>query len=95
MYELAAKDAWLFLWATEPDIIFLDIGLPGIDGYGTARRIRQKTCGHPINLVALTGWGQEKDRRRANEAGFDLHLTKPASLETIKEVLERVRNERS
>jgi len=77
----------------KPDVIFLDIGLPGIDGYETARRIRVKTCGHPITLVALTGWGQEKDRRRAKEAGFDLHLTKPASLEAIREVLERVRNE--
>lgn len=79
----------------KPDVIFLDIGLPGIDGYETARRIRVKTCGHPITLVALTGWGQEKDRRRAKEAGFDLHLTKPASLEAIREVLERVRNEPS
>jgi two-component system CheB/CheR fusion protein len=60
-----------------PELVFLDIGLPGMDGYEVARRLRQSPeNGTPV-LVALTGWGQEEDRRRSREAGFDRHLVKP------------------
>jgi len=74
----------------DPDLIFVDIGMPGVDGYETARRIRRVGEGCRFRLVALTGWGQEEDRRRAKEAGFDLHLTKPASLETLERLLQGV-----
>ena len=60
-----------------PDIVLLDIGMPGMDGYATARHIRSNAAGSDLFLVALTGWGQDEDKRRAREAGFDEHLTKP------------------
>jgi PAS domain S-box-containing protein len=64
--------------AFKPDVVFLDIGMPEIDGHETARRIREQPWGKDIVLVALTGWGQTEDRRRSKEAGFDHHLVKPA-----------------
>ena len=76
----------------KPDLIFVDIGMPGVDGYETARRIRRNGRERRFILVALTGWGQENDRRRAQDAGFDLHLTKPASPDAIEELLQRVRS---
>ncbi|KAF2990473.1 PAS domain-containing protein [Methylocystis sp. MJC1] len=76
----------------EPDMVFLDLGMPDIDGYEAARRIRAASRGRPLLLVALTGWGQEEDHRRTREAGFDLHLTKPASLEAVEDLLERARS---
>jgi len=60
-----------------PDIVILDIGMPGLDGYETCRRIREE-FGSSLVVVALTGWGQERDKHRAIQAGFDVHLTKPA-----------------
>lgn len=60
-----------------PDIAILDLGMPRMDGLQAARRIRELACGSRITLVALTGWGQEKDRQRSEEAGFDCHLVKP------------------
>ena len=60
-----------------PDIVILDIGMPGLDGYETCRRIREE-FGSDVVVVALTGWGQERDKLKAMEAGFDMHLTKPA-----------------
>jgi CheY-like chemotaxis protein/anti-sigma regulatory factor (Ser/Thr protein kinase) len=69
-----------------PDVIILDIGLPDTDGYEVARIIRTK-LGSGVRLVALTGYGQEADRRRAAEAGFDAHLTKPVSPEQLAAVI--------
>ena len=63
--------------AFRPELVFLDIGLPRLNGYDAARRIRQQPGGATMTLVALTGWGQEDDRRRSREAGFDHHLVKP------------------
>jgi two-component system, chemotaxis family, CheB/CheR fusion protein len=60
-----------------PEIVFLDIGLPGIDGYETARRLRAVPTFSQTRLVALTGYGQDEDRRRAEAAGFDSHVVKP------------------
>jgi PAS domain S-box-containing protein len=60
-----------------PEVVLLDIGLPGYDGYEVARRIRESAGGRNIRLIAITGWGQEDDKRRAWAAGFDAHLTKP------------------
>jgi CheY-like chemotaxis protein len=73
------------------DVVFVDIGLPGFDGYEVARRIRAEDWGKSILLVALTGYGQVDDRRRALEAGCDVHLTKPVFPERLAEVLSAVR----
>lgn len=69
-----------------PDIVLLDIAMPGMDGYEVCRRLRQRP-GHQPMLVALTGYGQEEDRRRAFDAGFDKHLVKPTSLDALRALL--------
>ena len=66
-----------------PDLILLDIGLPGMDGYEVATRIRESSAGRELVLIAVTGWGQEEDRRRSREAGFDAHLTKPVDMAAL------------
>jgi signal transduction histidine kinase len=73
-----------------PDVALLDIGMPMLDGYEVARRIRAQPWGRRITLVALTGWGQESDRRRSGEAGFDSHLVKPLDLDKLTELLGRL-----
>jgi PAS domain S-box-containing protein len=72
-----------------PDVVLLDIGLPGMNGYDAAAAIRAEPWGRTATLVALTGWGQSEDRRRSREAGFDVHLVKPVAPEQIVEVLEK------
>ena len=74
-----------------PEIVLLDIGMPGMSGYEVAGEIRRRVTevGHVI-LIALTGWGQEEDRRRSTEAGFDYHLVKPLQFETLQSVLTSV-----
>jgi CheY-like chemotaxis protein len=70
------------------EVVLLDIGLPMLDGYQAARAIREQPWGKAITLVAVTGWGQENDRQRSREAGFDAHLVKPVDLaELMKLVL--------
>ncbi len=61
----------------QPEFALLDIGMPDLDGYEVARQLRLTDGGKKLRLIALTGWGQEEDKRRAREAGFDDHLTKP------------------
>jgi signal transduction histidine kinase len=73
-----------------PDVMLLDIGLPGMNGYEVARRIRDKPWGRGIVLVATTGWGQEEDKRRAAEVGFDHHLTKPVALADLQRLISTV-----
>jgi CheY-like chemotaxis protein len=70
-----------------PHIAFLDIGMPVMNGYRLAEELRSRPAFAGTRLVALTGWGQEKDRRRAHEAGFDQHLVKPVKLEQIVAIL--------
>jgi signal transduction histidine kinase/CheY-like chemotaxis protein len=70
-----------------PDYAFLDIGLPQMSGYDLARGIRRLSCGPMTMLIAVTGWGQEKDRQLAFEAGFDHHMVKPVRFEQIEEIL--------
>jgi signal transduction histidine kinase/CheY-like chemotaxis protein len=70
-----------------PDYAFLDIGLPQMSGYDLARGIRRLSCGSLTMLIAVTGWGQEKDRQLAFEAGFDHHMVKPVRFEQIEEIL--------
>jgi PAS domain S-box-containing protein len=72
--------------AMQPQIAFLDIGMPRMDGYEAARHIRA-TLGSNIRLVALTGWGQDEDKRRSREAGFDRHLTKPPDPEVLEQLI--------
>jgi CheY-like chemotaxis protein len=70
-----------------PDVVLLDIGLPGLDGYEVAQRIRQQAALKGVVLVALTGYGQDTDRQRSREAGFDHHLVKPADFNEINRLL--------
>jgi len=77
--------------AFEPDAILLDLGLPGLDGYEVARRIRSQPDGAGRLIVAITGYGQERDRRRSFEAGFDAHLVKPVELQELLPILQTAR----
>ena len=83
----SGADAISCLPALNPDLVFLDIGMPSMDGYETARRIR--LSGADVLLIALSGWGREEDRQRAGDAGFDLHLTKPVGLGELQDILDR------
>ena len=70
-----------------PDVALLDIGLPKLNGLEAARRIRKQVSSGEMVLVALTGWGQDEDRRRSKEAGFDHHLTKPVEFATLEKLI--------
>jgi CheY-like chemotaxis protein len=72
--------------ALRPKVVLLDIGLPKLNGYEAARRIR-KEHGAGVKLIALTGWGQEADRRQSREVGFDHHLTKPVEFDALQRLL--------
>ena len=73
-----------------PELVLLDIGMPMLDGYETARQIQERPWGKHAHLVALTGWGQDADRRKAIAAGFHDHLVKPAEPEALKAVIDRI-----
>ena len=75
--------------ALRPDVVMLDIGLPGLNGYEVASRLRAEPWGRTMLLVALTGWGNPEDRSRSHEAGFDHHLVKPVEIATLTELLAR------
>lgn len=79
------QDALAMAAAWQPDVMLLDIGLPGMDGYEVARRLR--AAGQALRLVALTGYGQPEDVQRSVEAGFDGHLVKPVALEALARAL--------
>jgi CheY-like chemotaxis protein len=72
-----------------PHIVLLDIGMPGMDGYETARLLRQQPAGETLLLVALTGWGRDHDLQRSREAGFDHHVVKPIDAEALAAWLEQ------
>jgi PAS domain S-box-containing protein len=74
-----------------PDVVLLDIGLPGMSGYDVARQLRQAPGLSGVLLVAMTGWGQEDDQRRSREAGFDYHLVKPVDANALQQLLEKER----
>jgi CheY-like chemotaxis protein len=78
---LAAADLF------RPEIVLLDIGMPGLTGHDVCRRIRAAEWGRSIVIAALTGWGQEADRRKSREAGFDHHLVKPVEVEALHRIL--------
>jgi len=73
-----------------PEVLLLDIGLPGMDGYEVARRVRLIPRGERTLLVAVTGWGQQSDRERSREAGFDAHLTKPVTVAELRAVMDAI-----
>jgi len=71
----------------EPDMALIDIGMPERDGYDTVAGIRQQPGGTHVILVAVTGWSRDEDKRRAYESGFDLHVSKPMRVETLRELI--------
>jgi PAS domain S-box-containing protein len=77
--------------AFRPDLILLDIGMPRLNGYDTARRIREQPWGKNTVLVALTGWGQEDDRQKSHDAGFDTHMVKPVDLAALEKLLANLK----
>jgi CheY-like chemotaxis protein len=77
--------------AFRPDVILLDIGMPRLNGYEAARVIRGRDWGRGVALIALTGWGQDDDRRRAEDAGFDHHFTKPVDPAALFHLLADLR----
>jgi DNA-binding response OmpR family regulator len=82
---LEAIDAAL---SHKPEIVLLDVGLPRLNGFDVARRLRESEDLRTVILVALTGWGHDEDRRRSKEAGFDHHMVKPADPAALDRVLE-------
>jgi CheY-like chemotaxis protein len=78
----------------DPAVVLLDIGMPGMDGYEVARTLRARYPNRRPAIVALTGWAQEDDRRKARDAGIDYHLVKPADLAELQELLTNVANNR-
>jgi CheY-like chemotaxis protein len=71
-----------------PDVAILDIGMPRLNGYEAAARIRATDWGQRVVLIALTGWGQEQDQQRAREAGFDHHCTKPVDIDRLLQLVQ-------
>jgi PAS domain S-box-containing protein len=82
---LAAAEEWI------PHVILLDIGMPKMNGYDVCRKLRETAWGSVMTVVALTGWGQEEDRRKSVEAGFDHHLVKPLEWDLLHEILDQAR----
>ena len=85
LHDGRAAIEWVL--ADQPDAVFMDIAMPGLDGYEVAQRLREYPELHEVVLIALTGYGQQDDRRRALEAGFNFHLTKPTSMTALKDLL--------
>jgi two-component system OmpR family response regulator len=88
----SGPDALRELGAATPDVVLLDIGLPGMDGWEVVRRLRTYGQGKQPVVVALTGYGSDADRMRSADAGIDLHLVKPADPTALTALLERVRS---
>jgi CheY-like chemotaxis protein len=70
-----------------PDVVLMDIGMPNMNGYDAARRIREQPWGRKMVLIAQTGWGQGEDQRRAEEAGFNAHMVKPLELDSLMRMI--------
>jgi CheY-like chemotaxis protein len=83
------REALAIAEAFRPDAVLLDIGLPELDGYAVARALRGEGWARDLELIALTGWGQDEDRQKARDAGFDRHLTKPVDPDALQRLLER------
>jgi DNA-binding response OmpR family regulator len=74
----------------KPDVLLLDIGMPKLSGYDVARRVRDAR-GSEVLIVAITGWGQEEDRQRARDAGFDHHFTKPVDYAVLLDLIDKAK----
>jgi CheY-like chemotaxis protein len=85
--EAAVATAETFL----PDVVLLDIGLPKLNGYEVAQRIRENSWGASMYLIAVTGWGQEEDRQRSSEVGLNLHMVKPVEPAALEKLLAGLR----
>ena len=85
--ETAVATAETFL----PDVVLLDIGLPKLNGYEVAQRIRAKAWGKSMYLIAVTGWGQEEDRQRSSEVGLNVHMVKPVEPAALEKLLAELR----
>jgi len=81
--ESAVSTAETFL----PEVVLLDIGLPKLNGYEVAQRIREKNWGQSMYLIAVTGWGQDEDRQRSSEVGLNLHMVKPVEPAALEKLL--------
>lgn len=81
--------------AFRPDLILLDIGLPKLNGYDACRRIRDQPWSQGMVIVAITGWGQDEDRCRSRDAGFDEHLVKPVDVDELTRILAASKTYRS
>ncbi len=86
----SGRDALEAMKTFYPTVVLLDIGMPEMDGHEVARRIRQQPEFRNVMLIAMTGWGQEEDRRRSQKAGFDYHLIKPADVGALETLLTSV-----
>jgi CheY-like chemotaxis protein len=91
-YEVKAvysgSDALQETESFQPDMALVDLGMPGIDGFETVTQLRQRRGNVHLLVVAVTGWTRDEDKRRAYEAGFDLHVGKPVTTEILRDVLE-------
>jgi CheY-like chemotaxis protein len=83
------REALAAVQETSPEFVLLDIGMPDMDGYEVARQIRRIALPSPLILIAVTGWGQEGDKARASDAGFDHHFTKPIEPDELFELLRQ------
>jgi CheY-like chemotaxis protein len=81
------EEAIATILRARPDVALIDIGLPGMDGYEVAKRLRAEPAWADVFVVALTGYGQEEDRRLSQEAGIDHHLVKPVDFEAVRSLI--------
>ena len=86
----SGEEAVLAAAKFQPDLVLLDIGMPKLNGYDACRHIREQPWGKGMFLIALTGWGQEQDRRRADQAGFNAHIVKPVDPGALVKLLASV-----
>ena len=82
--------AWRESCGSRPDVAIIDIGLPGLNGFELARRVRQEILPAELRLIAISGYGREEDLQRSKEVGIDRHLVKPVPLDTLREALKSV-----
>ena len=88
--EYRGTDALRAAAEFRPEVVFCDLGMPGLDGHEVARRLRAGVYNTPLVLVALTGWGSEEDKRRTRQAGFDFHLVKPLAVDALEDILKKL-----
>ncbi|HEX5477229.1 MAG TPA: response regulator, partial [Burkholderiales bacterium] len=86
----SGEEAMLKAARFHPEVVLLDLGMPGMDGFAVARELRRMPETSEATLIAQTGWGQDEDRQRTQEAGFDAHLAKPVELDALMETLSRI-----